>query len=83
MAGHSGIFEDDGQWQRDELLIQADEAVAEILFGIEQRQAERIRRMLDHIWRLKSQLELTPMENHKVDKAISALRLHLTQVRSK
>jgi hypothetical protein len=83
MSGHSGTFEDDRQYLRDELLIQSDEWIKDLFFTAEQKQAQEIRRTLGHLIRLRSMVELSRKETRKVDEAIATLRLHLVAMRIK
>lgn len=71
---------DEMEWRRDELLIEAD-GWTELMQTEGQRQAEEIRRSLDHMVRLKQQVDLTPFERWAVDKTITALRASLVRRR--
>ena len=69
------------EWRRDELLIEAD-GWEEIMRTEAQRQQVEIRRSLDHMVRLKEQVDLTPLEKWSVDQTLKMLRAHLLRLRA-
>jgi hypothetical protein len=72
---------DDREYLREELLIEAD--MWHDLFKTEtERQADEIRRSLDHIVRLKCEVDLTPFERWTVEQTVTALRARLNRLRA-
>ena len=74
------VFEDDRQWLRDELLIEADRYTMELFTTIEVRQAQEIRRTIKHINEMRQEVLLTQKENRKINEAIAALTAALQRM---
>lgn len=77
----TGLAFDDRAWLLDELLVQADDAVAEMFATAEMRQADEVRRTLKQLAELKISVDLAPLEKWAVTKAEQALRAHLAKLR--
>jgi len=74
------VFEDDRQWLRDELLIEADRYTMELFTTIEVRQVQEIRRTIKHINEMRQEVLLTQKENRKINEAIAALTAALQRM---
>jgi len=73
-------FEDDRQWLRDELLIEADRYTMDLFATAEMRQAQEVRRALKHLNELRHEVSLTQKENRKINEAIAALTAALARM---